>query len=311
MSLHLNEIKLRASQFVLNWREKAPAAREEADAQTFENEFFSIFGVSRAKIAIFEQKVKLGEGAAGYIDLLWKGYILIEMKSPGKDLDVAYNQAKTYALALPEEDMPKGILISDFVHFEYYNLEKNGEKTSFLLEELEEHIMLFAFLAGYKDIEYKKLDSVNIEAAEKMALLHDALKDAGYAGHALEVYLVRLLFCLFADDTGIFEHDGFIRYILQRTDITGSDLAMHIQKIFEMLNTPRDKRLKTLSDELASFPYINGGLFSEVLPIPDFNYTMREALLDCAKLDWSLISPSIFGAMFQGVMKREERHGKL
>ena len=308
MSLHLNEIKLRASQFVLNWKEKAPAAREEADAQTFENEFFSIFGVSRAKIAIFEQKVKLGEGAAGYIDLLWKGYILIEMKSPGKDLDAAYNQAKTYALALPEEDMPKGILISDFVHFEYYNLEKNGEKTSFLLEELEEHIMLFAFLAGYKDIEYKKADSVNIEAAEKMAHLHDALKDAGYTGHSLEVYLVRLLFCLFADDTGIFEHDVFIRYILQRTDIDGSDLAMHIQKIFEVLNTPQNSRLKTLSDELNAFPYVNGGLFSEVLPIPDFNYTMREALLDCAKLDWSLISPSIFGAMFQGVMNAEERH---
>ena len=133
MPLHINEMKLKAQSFVLDWKEKAEIAREEADAQTFENEFFAIFGVARNKIAVFEQKVKLDSGTVGYIDLLWKGYILIEMKSPGKDLEQAYSQAKEYALALSEEDMPKGILICDFLHFEYYNLEKNAEKTSFLL----------------------------------------------------------------------------------------------------------------------------------------------------------------------------------
>ena len=88
---------------------------------------------------------------------------------------------------------------------------------------------------------------------------------------------------------------------MQHTEIDGSDLAMHIHKIFEVLNTPNDRRLKTLSEELDKFPYVNGGLFEEVLPIADFNYSMREALIDCAKLDWHLISPSIFGAMFQRV----------
>ena len=156
MSLHLNEIKLNASRFVLKWKEKAPHAREEADAQTFQNEFFAIFGISRSKIAVFEQKVKLGDGSSGYIDLLWKGYILIEMKSPGKDLKLAYEQAKNYALALPEDDMPRGILVCDFCNFEYYNLEKNAERTTFKLEELESYITLFAFLAGYKDLEYKR-----------------------------------------------------------------------------------------------------------------------------------------------------------
>lgn len=141
-----------------------------------------------------------------------------------------------------------------------------------------------------------------------MGGLHDALKTAGYEGHALEVYLVRLLFCLFADDTGIFEHDLFIRYILQHTSIDGSDLAMHIHKIFEVLNTPSDKRLKTLSEDLNKFPYVNGGLFADIILSADFNYSMREALLDCAKLDWSLICPSIFGAMFQSVMNKDERH---
>lgn len=115
MALSLNEIKIRAQQFVLNWKDKAATAREEADAQTFENEFFAIFGVPRNKIAVFEHKVKLLDGSNGYIDLFWKGYILIEMKSPGKDRKKAFEQAKAYANALQNADMPKGILICDFV----------------------------------------------------------------------------------------------------------------------------------------------------------------------------------------------------
>ena len=306
--LSLNEIKLRAQGFVLNWKDKAATAREEADAQTFENEFFAIFGVPRSKIAVFEQKVKLQDGSNGYIDLFWKGYILIEMKTPGKDRKKAFEQAKAYANALSNSDMPKGILICDFCNFDYYNLEKNAERTSFTLEDLPDYIGLFAFLAGYKDVEYKKQDAVNIEAAEKMGQLHDTLKDIGYKGHSLELYLVRLVFCLFADDTDIFEHDHFIKYILQRTNVDGSDLAMHIQKIFEVLNTPADRRLKTLDEQLSLFPYVNGGLFKETLPIADFTSAMREKLIQCCSLDWSKISPAIFGAMFQSIMNPDERH---
>lgn len=306
--LSLNEIKLRAQGFVLNWKDKAATAREEADAQTFENEFFAIFGVQRSKIAVFEQKVKLQDGSNGYIDLFWKGYILIEMKTPGKDRKKAFEQAKAYANALSNSDMPKGILICDFCNFDYYNLEKNAECTSFTLEDLPDYIGLFAFLAGYKDVEYKKQDAVNIEAAEKMGQLHDTLKDIGYKGHSLELYLVRLVFCLFADDTDIFEHDHFIKYILQRTNVDGSDLAMHIQKIFEVLNTPSGRRLRTLDERLSLFPYVNGGLFKETLPIADFTSAMREKLIQCCSLDWSKISPAIFGAMFQSVMNPDERH---
>ena len=306
--LALNEIRRRACEFVLNWKEKVATAREEADAQTFETEFLYIFGVPRNKIAIFEHKVKLLDGSSGYIDLFWKGYILIEMKSPGKDLHKAYAQAKRYARALPDAELPKVILVSDFCTFHYYNLEKDGELISFNLEDLAENIGLFSFLAGYKEIEYKKADAVNIEAAEKMGRLHDTLKEIGYTGHRLELYLVRLLFCLFADDTGIFEHDHFIKYILRRTNEDGSDLALHIQKIFEVLNTPKSERLKILDEELNQFPYINGGLFVEHVPIAAFNSAMRENLIECCRLDWSLISPAIFGAMFQSVMNKEERH---
>ncbi len=260
MALSWNEIKTRAASFVIEWKEKAQTAREEADAQTFENEFFNIFGVTRSQVAIFEHKVKMSE-ANGYVDLFWKDHIMIEMKTPGKDMDKAYIQAKNYANAIKPSDLPKGILICDFNRFHYYNLEEEAKLYQFQLDELVENIELFSDLAGYKEIEYKKQDEVNIEAAEKMGKLHDRLKEIGYDGHQLEVYLVRLLFCLFADDTGIFEHDHFVKYIIQRTNTDGSDLALHISKIFEILNKPKENRLKTIDEQLNKFPYINGGLF--------------------------------------------------
>ncbi|HPX27271.1 MAG TPA: N-6 DNA methylase, partial [Treponemataceae bacterium] len=307
MSLSWNEIKTRAASFVNEWKEKAPTAREEADAQTFETDFFHIFGVERSQVAIFEQKVKLQGEANGYIDLFWKAHIIIEMKSPGKDMNKAFEQAKNYANALSALEIPKAILICDFNRFHFYDLQKNAQKTEFNLTELTNYVELFSDLAGYKDVEYKKQDEVNIAAAEKMAKLHDRLKEIGYSGHQLEVYLVRILFCLFADDTGIFEHDSFVKYIIQRTNIDGSDLGLHLQKIFEILNKSPEQRLKTIDSQLNQFPYINGGLFAERLESADFDSRMRESLIECCSLDWSKISPAIFGSMFQGVMNEKER----
>lgn len=307
MSLSWNEIKTRAASFVNEWKEKAPTAREEADAQTFETDFFHIFGVERSQVAIFEQKVKLQGEANGYIDLFWKAHIIIEMKSPGKDMNKAFEQAKNYANALSALEIPKAILICDFNRFHFYDLQKNAQKTEFNLPELTNYVELFSDLAGYKDVEYKKQDEVNIAAAEKMAKLHDRLKEIGYSGHQLEVYLVRILFCLFADDTGIFEHDSFVKYIIQRTNVDGSDLGLHLQKIFEILNKSPEQRLKTIDSQLNQFPYINGGLFAERLESADFDSRMRESLIECCELDWSKISPAIFGSMFQGVMNEKER----
>ncbi|GMO46271.1 MAG: N-6 DNA methylase [Termitinemataceae bacterium] len=322
MPLSWNEIKTRASAFVNEWKDKAIAAREEADAQTFEAEFFNIFGISRKQAAIFEHKVLLGgeyglleenaSGKKGYIDLFCRGHILIEMKTPGKDLEKAYQQARNYALALAPNDLPRGVLICDFINFHYYNLdeeaESRGKLYKFILTELVDHIELFAYIAGYKDVVLKKFDLVNIEAAEKMGKLHDSLKEVGYKGHDLEVYLVRLLFCLFADDTGIFEHDHFIKYIAARTNPDGTDLALHIGMIFEILNKPKEKRLKNIDEQLNLFPYVDGGLFEEHLETASFDSAMREKLIDCCRLDWSKISPAIFGAMFQSILDDSARH---
>ena len=225
MSQSWNEIRLRASRFVTEWKEKAPKAREEADAQDFQTDFLDIFGVTRRQVATFEQRVDMA-GRRGYIDLFWKGHIMTEMKTPGKDKKKAFEQAREYAANLPPKELPIGILVSDFISFDYYDLEKGGGPVIFTLEELPEKVELFGYLAGFRTIPLADVSPVDIEAAEHMGELHDALKENNYTGHELEMYLVRLLFCLFADDSGIFdEKKQFQNYILNRTNADGSDLA--------------------------------------------------------------------------------------
>ena len=146
-----------------------------------------------------------------------------------------------------------------------------------------------------------------MQAAESLGKLHDGLKAIGYVGHPLEVYLVRLLFCLFADDTGIFRKDIFRIFIQDCTAEDGRDLAARLAELFQVLNTPEDKRFVTRDAVIKEFPYVNGGLFAEFLPMPAFDTEMRRALLDCCALDWSRISPAIFGSMFQSVMNADER----
>ena len=140
-----------------------------------------------------------------------------------------------------------------------------------------------------------------------MGKLHDRLEEIGYTGHPLEVYLVRILFCLFAEDTTIFNKQQFQDYIEQRSNVDGSDLAARIQELFQVLNTPKENRFKNLDEQLAAFPYVNGKLFEEILPTASFDSNMRQALLNCCYIDWSKISPAIFGSMFQSVMNPKER----
>ncbi len=303
MALSWNEIKDRALKFSNEW---ADASSEEADAKPFLVEFFNVFGISRKRVGTFEHRVKKLDDRDGYIDMLWKGTILIEMKSRGKNLDKAYQQAVDYTQGLKQHELPKYILVSDFENFRLYDLEDNIE-IEFKLNELVNNVQHFGYLLGYQRKVYKAEDPANIEAAELMGKLHDRLKEIGYTGHPLEVYLVRLLFCLFAEDSTIFEKQQFQDYIEQRTNVDGSDLAAKLQELFQVLNTPKDKRFKNLDEQLAEFPYVNGKLFEEILPLASFDSKMRQALLDCTYIDWSKISPAIFGSMFQSVMNPKER----
>jgi len=304
MPLSWNEIRNRAHEFSKRWENETS---EDAEAKPFWTEFFSVFGIDRKRIASFEEPVKKLGDKQGYIDLFWKGMLLVEHKSRGKDLDKAYTQALDYFPGIKERDLPKYVLVSDFARFRLYDLEE-GTQQEFKLADLHKRIKHFAFIAGYRTQTIAPQNPVNIKAAERMGRLHDALKAAGYEGHPLEVLLVRLLFCLFAEDTGIFQPaSAFRAWIEERTAPDGSDLGPQLAQLFQVLNTPENKRSKNLDELLAAFPYVNGKLFEEMLPIADFDLAMREALLDCCALDWSAISPAIFGALFQSIMDGKAR----
>lgn len=303
MPLSWNEIKSRSVAFSKEWENETS---EDAEAKSFWDGFFNVFGISRKRVASFEEPVKkLGE-KQGFIDLFWKGVLLVEHKSRGKSLEKAYTQALDYFPGILERDLPKYVLVSDFARFRLYNLEEN-EIHEFPLSELYKNAQLFGFIAGYQTHKIKEQDTVNIHAAEKMGKLHDQMKEVGYDGHPLEIYLVRLLFCLFAEDTGIFERQQFSDYIEERTSEDGSDLAHHLNSLFHVLNTPESKRLRNLDEQLAAFPYVNGKLFEELLPPAGFDSAMRKSLLDCCSLDWGRISPAIFGSLFQSIMDKKAR----
>lgn len=303
MILSWNEIKDRALNFSKEWAE---TINEEADAKPFLDAFFNVFGITRKKIGTFEHRVKKLSDADGYIDLLWKGTILVEMKSRGKNLDKAFEQAKDYTHGLKAHELPKYILVSDFYTFRLYDTEEQNT-IEFTINELVHNVQHFGYLLGYQKKVYKEQDPINIKAAELMGSLHDKLKDIGYEGHPLEVYLVRLLFCLFAEDTTIFNKQQFQDFIEYKTNEDGSDLAARLNELFQVLNTPNNKRFKNLDEDLQAFPYVNGKLFEEHLPIASFDKQMRKHLLDACIIDWSKISPAIFGSMFQSVMNPKER----
>jgi hypothetical protein len=320
MPISWNEIRHNAIKFSRDW---TGAKSESAEKQTFWNEFFQVFGVSRRAVASFEEPVKKISGDYGYIDLFWPGIVLVEHKSAGKDLGKAESQAFRYIQDLARErrqkEIPRYVIVSDFNRVALHDLEPEDQKglplfdnrrvatIQFPLAEFHKYVHAFAFIPGYKQHKFEEQDPINIEAAEILGTLHDALEAGGYQGHNLERFLVRVLFCLFAEDTGIFERESFRLYLENRTAADGSDLGLHLAQLFEVLNTAPDKRQKNLDETLTVFPYVNGDLFGEQLGFADFNRDMRNALLACCAKDWSRISPAIFGSLFQSIMQPKAR----
>ena len=307
MRLSWNEIRARASVFATEWQD---AAYEKGETQSFYNEFFEVFGVRRRTVARYEEHVAKLDNRSGFIDLFWPSVLIVEQKSAGRDLGKAYDQAGKYFDALPERDRPRYILVSDFQTFELHDLDER-RKVAFALEDLPDHVEHFGFILGIQRRTFRDQDPANIKAAELVGRLHDALDEAGYRGHDLECFLVRTVFCLFADDTGIFEpRDIFLDFIETRTSVDGADLGPLLSQLFQVLDTPEVDRTATLDEDLVRFPYINGDLFNGPLRIPAFNTSMREALLDACRFDWTNISPAIFGALFQSVMDPDDRRAQ-
>ena len=307
MRLSWNEVRVRAATFAEEW---SSAVRETSETQSFYNAFFRVFGVQRRSVARYEEHVAKLDNRSGFIDLFWPGVLIVEQKSAGRDLKKAYGQAGEYFDALKERDRPRYILVSDFQTFELHDLDERTE-VRFSLKNLPAQVEHFGFILGVQKRTFRDQDPANIKAAELVGRLHDALHAAHYRGHDLERFLVRIVFCLFADDTGIFEpRDIFLEFIETRTSEDGADLGPWLRQLFEVLNTPDEERSPLLDEDLARFPYVNGDLFREHLRTPSFNASMREALLDVCRFDWSNISPAIFGALFQSVMEPKQRRAQ-
>jgi len=303
MPLSKNEIRRRATAFAHEWKD---ATNEEAEAKSFWDGFLQVFGIPRRRVAVFEQLVKKLDERHGFIDLYWPGKLVVEHKSRGRDLGKAHGQAIGYLAGLKDHELPEYIIVSDFERIHLHHLE-TGEAFEMRLADLPKHINRFDFISGYTSHAPREQDQVNIDAAVLMGRLHDELKATGYSGHALEVYLVRLLFILFADDTGIFESSALYDWLEGHTGEDGSDLGPKLERLFQVLNTEKAQRSRNLDERLAEFPYVNGKLFEERLPMADWDAAMRVTLLEACALDWSRISPAIFGALFQSVMDPKAR----
>lgn len=305
MQLTPNEIRARAYQFANDWQGET---RERGEAQTFWNDLLKVFGVDRRRVASFEKHAERFAKNAGFIDLFWPGLLIAEHKSAGKNLDQASTQAFEYLHGLGDGELPQYIVVSDFARFKLFNLSTSPmEEIEFPLEALPANIHHLQFLAGYKTREYKDEDPINIEAAEKLGKLYDALKDNGYDEHSLKVFLVRLMFVLFAEDTGIFEKDWFRWCIENKTREDGSDTGRFINEVFAMLDSPEGQRQKNVDEDLLQFRYINGSLFSENLRAPSFDTKARNSLLALCAIDWNQVSPAIFGSLFQSALDEKER----
>ncbi|MDX1922011.1 MAG: DNA methyltransferase [Alphaproteobacteria bacterium] len=298
MTLSWNQIRANAAKFSEEW---CDAKYEKGETHSFYNDFFEVFGANRRNVGVYEQKVKQLNDKTGFIDLFWPGTLLVEQKSAGRNLDAAKQQALDYIVALKPNEKPRYLLLSDFQNFQLVDFEENSEHT-FHLSDLKNNIRHFGFIAGYQQLKYRDQDPVNIEAADLMGNLHRLLEENGYVGHSLQLLLVRIMFCLFADDTGIFDKDSFLRFIEDRTQSDGADLGAKLVELFQVLDTAKDKRQKNLDESLAEFPYVNGQLFAERIDTPAFNQAMRTALLQCCYFQWSKVSPALFGSLFQTVM---------
>ncbi len=295
-----NEIRTRLAGFAKEWKN---AHRENADAKLFWARFYECFGIRPESATIYEREVARIGGGRGFIDSFIPGKLIVEHKSRGKNLDSAFQQATDYFLALKEFERPRYIITSDFAKFRLTDLKTNITHEC-SLEQLAKRADWFGFLIEEDAnliVEESKIDR---QAAYRVSKLHQALLDSKFSGHDLEVFMTRLLFCFFADDTGIFGENGQFTRFVQRSREDGRDLGAFISELFQVLDTPHESRQSNLDEDLLAFEYINGSLFSEAIRTPAFNSILRSELLACAELDWSGISPAIFGAMFQGVLEQ-------
>ncbi len=302
-----NEIRTNAQQFATRWE---GTSDENAESQSFWNEFLGIFGIDRKRVATFEARARrTSTGGRGRIDLFWPGTLVAEHKSAGKDLTHAEEQALDYLESIDVKDFPGVIVTSDFAHFRVRDLGGDNEPFTFPLSKLPEEIDRFGFIAGYRQRKFgdKEEEEANVKAARLMGDLYEELARTGYEGHDASVLMTRLLLLMFADDTGMWEKGLFSEFIETRTQPDGSDLGSQLAMLFQVLDKAETARPSTMDELLLRFPYVNGHLFADRIDIPSFDKRMRDELVRCTEFDWSRISPAVFGSLFQAVKSKEAR----
>jgi len=321
MNLTEKQMAARASDFAARWKGRG---YEKGDSQIFWADLLqNVYGVEDiADFIRYEEQVKVD--ATNFIDgHIRSTRVLIEQKSIQKDLRAPitqsdgqrltpFQQAKRYSAELPYSERPRWIVACNFQEFLVYDMEQpNGEPESILLENLGKEYYRLQFLVDVKSEHLQKEMEVSIQAGEIVGRIYDALvkqydDDSPEALRWLNILCVRIVFCLYAEDAGVFTHDQFHNFL---ETYEAKDLRRALRDLFEVLNTPKENRSKYLQAELAAFPYTNGGLFAEEIEIPQFTEELKHTLLQNASLDfdWSEISPTIFGAVFESTLNPETR----
>lgn len=308
-ALALTQIRKNAATFTRDWKDAPGDERQEA--QSFVRDLLKVYGITATKAAFYEKRVKRSStGRQGFIDALIPGLALIEMKSAGKDLVVAEEQALDYIANLTDAEAPRFVITSDFRSFRILDIEAEDDGVAeFGLDDFRDRADEFAFFAGYglRKFGSKEQEKASVKAAKLMAGLYEALEGSGFDDHEASVFLVRTLFALYADDSGMWERDMFLEFLETRTAGDGSDLGQALSSLFQALGRKPENRMKHLDETMRRFPYVNGSIFEEPLAIPAFDQEMRGRLLNAAKFNWSEISPAIFGSLFQAVKDKTAR----
>lgn len=322
--MNQREQRQKAKEFVERWR---GLGNEKAESQRFWLDLLqNVYGVDQPTSYVrFEEKVVIDN--ASFIDIIIpKTHVLIEQKSRNKSLDKAilqsdksllspFQQAKRYSAELPYSQRPRWIVTSNFKEFYIYDMEKpTGEPEKILLEDLPEEAYRMNFLVDKKDENIIKEMEISLKAGEIVGFLYDALlKEYNNPQDPqtlkdLNILCVRLVFCFYAEDAGLFGHHNMFHDYLAKFD--ENTFRSALIGLFNILNQPEDKRDPYLDPDLLAFPYVNGGLFAEAnIEIPRLNPFIRDIILEKASrgFDWSKISPTIFGSVFESTLNPETR----
>lgn len=324
VEMNIKEQKKNAQAFIKRWENRG---NERQDSQSFWLDLLqSVYGIEKPTEYIkFEDAVKMDTTSFidGYIE---KTRVLIEQKSRTKDLSKAivqsdgskltpFQQAKKYATEIGFSRYPRWIVVSNFQEFRIYDMEQpNSEPKIVRLEDLDKEAYRLEFLIDKTNEHLEREMKVSIEAGAIVGEIYEGLlkqyinPDSPDSLHAINQLVVRLVFCLYAEDAGIFGHKMMFHDYLAR--FSSRDFRSGLKDLFKILNTPIENRDPYLDDELLAFPYVNGGMFAENnLEIPKFTDELRELILEHASssFDWSEISPTIFGSVFESTLNPETR----